>query len=296
MNQSLDNISISEIVTQTKHLELKARKLVNDSLQNNYKSSFRGLGMEFAEVRPYYPGDNVRDIDWNVTARMNEPFIKTFSEERELTTYFIIDISESGNFGSIQSKRRIMAELTALLGFTAFFANDKVGLILSSDIIEKTIPPMHNYSNILRIIRDVFYFQAKSPKTNLNKIFKRAYNLIKKKSIIFILSDFFDTDYEHALGTLAKKHEVIPLIIRDQLEKSFSYNSLFPIITELQDMETGKQKLVNLTNPSLTNNEEFSSDYKKIFKKLTLEYSEIDANSDYVKVLERLLHNHAHHR
>lgn len=296
MEQSLDTIPISEIVSQTKHLELKARKLVNDSLQNDYKSSFRGLGIEFSEVRAYLPGDNVRDIDWNVTARMNEPFIKTFSEERELTTYFIVDISASEDFGSQISKRRIMAEVTALLGFTAFFANDKVGLILSSDTIEKTIPPIHNYSNILRIIRDVYYYSAYSPKTNLDQIFRRAYNLIKKKSIIFIISDFFDNNYEHALGTLTKKHEVIPIIIKDPLEQNFSIKTLFPIITELEDMENGTHKLINLSQHSLIKDQDFTNNYKKIFKKLALEYAEISVNSDIVKVIEQLLKRHTHHR
>ncbi|MGL4677653.1 MAG: DUF58 domain-containing protein [Brevinema sp.] len=288
----MENISISEIVTQTKHLEIKARKMVNSSLQSDYKSSFKGRGMEFDEVRSYIPGDNVRDIDWNVTARMNEPFVKVFIEERELQVYFIVDISTSENFGSTKSKRHVMAEITALLGFTSFFANDKSGLILTSDRIEKIVPPAHNYSNILRIIRDVFYYQAQSSSTNLQLVFNHVNQLIKKKSIIFILSDFFDTSYEHSLGTLAKKHEVIPIVIKDTLEQKFTIPSLLPIIIELEDMESGHRSVHNLSQNSLTHEEDFRSQYQRLFRKLGLEYAEIDNSSNYVTVIDKILRRH----
>ncbi len=290
------DIPISEIVAQTKHLEIKARKMVNSSLQSDYKSSFRGRGMEFDEVRSYIHGDNVRDIDWNVTARMNEPFVKTFTEERELLTYFIVDISSSEDFGSVKSKRHIMAEITALLGFTAFFANDKTGLILVSDQIEKIIPPTRNYSHMLRIIRDVFYYQSLSPLTNLDVVFRKANHLIKKKAVIFVLSDFFDSSYEHALGTLAKKHEVIPIVVRDPLEQSFSSPFSLPIITELEDMETGESKLSSITKKSLTDEDFFATQYKKIFRKLALEHAEVDASTDYVKTIDKLLRRHTARR
>lgn len=292
----IENISISEIVAQTKHLEIKARKMVNSSLQSDYKSSFKGRGMEFDEVRSYTPGDNVRDIDWNVTARMNEPFIKTFIEERELQTYFIADISASSNFGSSKSKRHIMAEITALLGFTSFFANDKTGLILASDRIEKIVPPVRNYSNILRIIRDVFYYPPSSSKTNLDIIFRQAHHLIKKKAIIFILSDFFDDSYERALGTLTKKHEVIPIVIKDPVEKSFVSPSSLPLIVELEDMESGQKILKTLNKNSLTQEDLFTDQYQYIFRKLGLEYGEIDATSDSLKVIDRLLRLHTKRR
>lgn len=287
-----NKISISEIVAQTKHLEIKARKMVNSSLQSDYKSSFKGRGMEFDEVRAYVPGDSVRDIDWNVTARMNEPFIKVFTEERELQVYFIADISASENFGSNKSKRHIMAELIALLGFTSFFANDKTGLILGSDHIEKIIPPAHNYSHILRIIRDVFYYQAESPKTNLNQIFRHVNQLIKKKSIIFILSDFFDTSYEHTLGTLAKKHEIIPLVIKDPLEKEFKNPSFLPVLVELEDMESGERSVHRLGKNSLTDDEYMSNQYQRVFKKLGLEYAEISDSTNHLKVIDRILRRH----
>ncbi|MGL5955802.1 MAG: DUF58 domain-containing protein [Brevinema sp.] len=288
----VENISISEIVAQTKHLEIKARKMVNSSLQSDYKSSFKGRGMEFDEVRSYIPGDNVRDIDWNVTARMNEPFVKVFIEERELQVYFIADISASENFGSTKSKRHIMAEITALLGFTSFFANDKSGLILTTDRIEKIVPPAHNYSNILRIIRDVFYYQAQSLSTNLALVLNNVNQLIKKKSIIFILSDFFDTSYEHALGTLTRKHEVIPIVIKDPIEQKFTNPSFFPVIVELEDMESGQRSIHKLSQDSLTNAEYFCSQYQNIFRKLGLEYAEINDSSNYVKVIDKILRRH----
>ncbi|MGL4394808.1 MAG: DUF58 domain-containing protein [Brevinema sp.] len=288
MSYHIGDIPISEIVAQTKHLELKARKLVSDSLQSDYKSSFRGRGMEFDEVRAYTHGDNVRDIDWNVTARMNEPFIKTFIEERELTTYFIVDISGSTNFGQQQSKRRTMAELTALLGFTAFYANDKVGLILGSDSVEKIVKPAHNYSNILRIIRDVYYHQASSPRTNLDQLFRSAYNMIKKKAIIFVISDFIDTNYEQALANLAKKHDVIPLVVSDKLEQEFSFASLLPAMAEIEDLETGETLSVSF-NKTLLNTKQTVSRYQKLFKKLSLDHAEVNAETDCLKIIDRLL-------
>ena len=292
MAENIENISISEIVAQTKHLEIKARKMVNSSLQNDYKSSFKGRGMEFDEVRAYTPGDSVRDIDWNVTARMNEPFVKTFIEERELQTYFIVDISASGDFGSIKSKRHIMAEITALLGFTSFFANDKTGLILVSDQIEKIVPPIRNYSHILRIIRDVFYYPSSSKATNLNNVFRKANLLIKKKAIIFVLSDFFDNSYEHALGTLSKKHEIIPIVIKDPIESNFTSPYSFPIIAELEDMESGQTILRTLSKKSITDSNSFTDQYKRIFRKLGLEHAEIDASSDYLRIIDKLLRKH----
>ncbi len=289
----MQEISISEIVAQTKHLELKARKMVNSSLQSDYKSSFKGRGMEFDEVRAYVPGDNVRDIDWNVTARMNEPFVKVFIEERELQVYFLADISASGNFGGAKSKRHLMAEITALLGFTSFFANDKSGLILSSDKIEKVVPPTHNYSNILRIVRDVFYHQGLSSKTDLNRVFRSANQMIKKKSIIFILSDFFDSNYEQALGMLVKKHEVIPIVIQDNLELNFHNSSPFPVIVNLEDMETGRHRIHRLTQSSITDYEHFQSQYRRTFRKLGLEYAEISESSNYLLIIDRILRRHA---
>ncbi len=287
------NIPISEIVAQTKHLEIKARKMVNSSLQSDYKSSFKGRGMEFDQVRSYIHGDNVRDIDWNVTARMNEPFVKVFIEERELQVFFVADISASENFGSTKSKRHIMAEITALLGFTSFFANDKSGLILTTDNIEKIVPPAHNYSNVLRIIRDVFYYEPTSQKTNLDLVFRNINQLIKKKSIIFILSDFFDTSYEKALGTLAKKHEIIPIVIKDPIEQHFSNPSSLPIIVELEDMETGATSVRSLTRESITDAVEISNQYQRIFRKLGLEYAEVSDSSDHVKIIDRILRRHS---
>ncbi|MDK2817876.1 MAG: DUF58 domain-containing protein [Spirochaetota bacterium] len=295
MAENIEKFSISEIVAQTKHLAIKARKMVNSSLQSDYKSSFKGRGMEFDEVRAYTPGDNVRDIDWNVTARMNEPFIKTFIEERELQTYFIVDISASGDFGSVKSKRHLMAEITALLGFTSFFANDKTGLILSSDKIEKIIPPMHNYSHILRIIRDVFYHPSTSKKTDLNNVFRKANHLIKKKAIIFILSDFFDDSYEHALGTLSKKHEIIPIVITDPIEQNFTSPYILPIIAELEDMESNQTILRTLGKNSITDSNTFTLQYNRIFRKLGLVHATIDSSSNYLKIIDQILRKHTKH-
>lgn len=290
------NISIAEIVAQTKHLEITARKLVNDSLQSDYKSSFRGRGMEFDEVRAYSFGDDVRDIDWNVTARMNEPFIKTFIEERRLTTFFLTDISESQASGAKKSKRTLMAEITALLGFTSFFANDNTGLVMFSDNIEKIIPAKHSHPNLLRIIRDVYYYQGKSKKTCLDKALRGAASMLKKKAVIFLLSDFFDSDYEQALGILSKKHEVIPLVLLDKNEEKFSFPSFQPIISSLEDMESGQSQLVSLSGKSITSLKTTQTRYRTIFKKLGLHYAEIFLDSPYLTVIDKVLKRHGNLR
>lgn len=286
---TIDGLSIAEIVAQTKHLEITARKLVSDHLQSNYKSSFRGRGMEFDEVRAYTFGDDIRDIDWNVTARMSEPFVKTFIEERRLTTFFLADISASHSFGTVKSKRSLMAEITALLGFTSFFANDNTGLIMFSEDIEKVVPAAHSHPGLLRIIRDVFHYEAKSKKTNLNKALRGAASMLKKKAVIFVLSDFFDTGYYQALGILSRRHEVIPIVLRDMGEEKMPFAGIQPIITELEDLESGESRLVSLTGGAFARLNSYKKEYQNTFRKLGLDYAEISSSSPILPAIERLL-------
>ncbi|MGL5722065.1 MAG: DUF58 domain-containing protein [Brevinema sp.] len=286
---NVGDISIADIVAQTKYLEITARKLVSETLQSDYKSSFRGRGMEFDEVRSYSFGDDVRDIDWNVTARMNEPFIKTFIEERRLTTFFLVDVSSSHNFGTAASKRSVMAEITALLGFTSFFANDNTGLILFSDDIVKVVPATHSHPHLLRIIRDVYFHQAESQKTNLNQALRAASAMLKKKAVIFVISDFFDQNYSQAMGILSRRHELIPIVIRDKGEEKNPITSVFPIITELEDLETGETQFVSLNRDKLAHMRPYIEEYRSTFKKLGLHYAEIFTGSPILPAIKKIL-------
>ncbi len=288
-------IPIQQIISKVKHLEIRARKIVQDTLSSEYHSVFKGRGIEFNEVRNYFPGDDVRDIDWNVTARMNEPYVKTYIEERQLTVIFAVDVSASGYFGSGKSKREIMAEAVALLGFASFFNNDKAGLILFSEDIEKVIPPRKNYSHLLRIIRDTWYYEAGHKGTSLTRSFGSIHSLLKKKAIIFILSDFMDTGYEKPLLGLSKKHETIPIVASDPLEEKLSLPLTLkqrfplPVLFDIEDMETEKQKTIDLESSQATEIEKYRKYYRNIFKKLSLDYTEINSEMDYFKRIELML-------
>jgi uncharacterized protein (DUF58 family) len=291
--------SIQQIISRVKHLEIRARKLVEDSLSSEYHSVFKGRGIEFNEVRNYLPEDDVRDIDWNVTARMNEPYIKTYIEERQLTVIFAVDVSASSYFGSGKSKREVMAEVAALLGFASFFNHDKAGLFLFSDDVEKAISPRRDYSHLLRIIRDVWYYEPLKRSTNLESSFRNMLNMLKKKAIIFILSDFLDTNYEKPLLGLSRKHEVIPIVVHDSMEQHLRRPSLkgwrnniwktLPILADLEDMELKTTETISLSGKTASEIYRFQNYYRKLFKKLGLDYAEINNQIDYFKTIELLL-------
>lgn len=290
-------IPINQIISRVKHLEIRARKLVQDSLSSEYHSVFKGRGIEFNEARNYLPGDDVRDIDWNVTARMNEPFVKTYIEERQLTVLFAVDISASNYFGSIKSKREMMAEVSALLGFASFFNNDRAGLVLFSSDIEKVIPPQQNYSHLLRIIRDTWYYEAANRGTSLAKSFQSIYSMLKKKAILFILSDFLDAGYEKALLGLSRKHEVIPIVVSDSLEErivpennfKIPFLSKLPVLLDIEDSELKSSRTIDIQHARETDIEKYRNYYRKVFKRLALDYAEINNTMDYFKTIEKLL-------
>ncbi|MGC8765908.1 MAG: DUF58 domain-containing protein [Brevinematia bacterium] len=285
------DIPIQQIISQVKHLEIKARKLIEDTLLSEYHSVFKGKGIEFHETRNYLPGDDIRDIDWNVTARMNEPFVKTYIEERQLTIIFALDISNSNSFGVLKSKRQKMAEIVAFLGFTALFNNDRVGLVLFSNDIERYIPPKKKYSHLLRIIRDSWYYNGKNKTTSLSKSFKSIFELFKKKAVIFILSDFLDKGYEKNLLSLAKKHDVIAIVVNDFFEKELSLNlnnipfaNYLKIMLELKDSETERTDIIKLDKTYTTRIKAFQDYYRSIFKKCGLDYAEVDTSDNLLPV------------
>lgn len=236
-----------EILKKVRKVEIKTRRLSDNIFGGEYHSTFKGRGMTFSEVRPYQYGDDIRNIDWNVTARYNEPFVKVFEEERELTLMLMVDVSGSELFGTMnQFKSEIITEIAATLAFSALQNNDKTGLILFSDTVELYIPPKKGKSHVLRIIRELIEFQPKSKKTNISKAFEFLSQVLKKKAIVFILSDFMDKGYEKPIQIAAKKHDVTGIRIYDQKETTLPNLGYITV----KDAETGELILVNTASKS----------------------------------------------
>ena len=237
-----------ELLKKVRKIEIKTRRLSDHIFGGEYHSTFKGRGMTFSEVRQYQFGDDVRTIDWNVTARYNEPYIKVFEEERELTMMLMVDVSGSEHFGTTnQFKKDIITEVSATMAFSALQNNDKAGLILFSDQIELYIPPKKGKSHVLRIIRELLEFKPKSNKTNLAGALKFLSSVMKKKAIVFVLSDFIDEDYEKTLKISGNKHDVTGIRIYDEREESIPNLGM----VQMQDAETGKVSLVNTQSKSV---------------------------------------------
>lgn len=246
-----------EILKQVKKLEITTKQLVDGLITGNYHSVFKGQGIEFSEIRDYRPGDDVRAIDWKVTARLNHPYIKEFIEERDLQVYFVIDMSGSGSFGSNISKKQKGLELAASLMFAALRNNDKVGAFLFTDKIEKFIPARKGRKHILKVLSTLVGFLPKSSKTDLTNILAQISKIVKRRSILFIISDFYDrNEFFKPLKILRNRHDVIALSIKDVREKEIPNVGLI----ELEDEETGEQILVN------TSDEKFRNSYVKLIQ------------------------------
>ena len=231
-----------ELFKKVRRIEIKTRRLSDHIFSGEYHTSFKGKGMSFSEVRQYQYGDDVRAIDWNVTARYNEPYIKVFEEERELTLMLMVDVSGSQDFGSSDNfKRDIVTEIAATLAFSATTNNDKIGLILFSDQIELFIPPKKGKSHILRIIRELIQFQPKSFKTNIGQALEYLSKVMKKKAIVFVLSDFMTKDYQRVLQIAAKRHDVTGIKVYDQREQDLT-NIGYVL---MQDAESNETMYVN---------------------------------------------------
>lgn len=234
-----------ELLKKVRQIEIKTRGMVNQIFSGEYHSVFKGRGMEFSEVREYQFGDDIRTIDWNVSARFNHPFVKVFEEERELTVMLLVDFSRSGNFGSVkQMKNEVAAEICAVLAFSAIKNNDKVGLILFTDRIEVFVPPKKGKSHILRIIRELISFDAKGRATSIKQALEYFNHVNKKRSIAFLISDFIDDGYDKILKIISKKHDVIAVELSDPREESLPNVG----IIKLRDAETGKERWVDTGN------------------------------------------------
>lgn len=276
-----------ELLKQVKQIEIRTRGIVNDVFSGEYHSVFKGRGMEFAEVREYQIGDDVRSIDWNVSARFGHPFIKIFEEERELTVMLLVDLSGSLVFGSIdKTKQQIAAEISAILTLSALKNNDKVGLILFTDQIEKFIPPKKGKSHSLRIIREVLSFEPQGNKTNLKSALEYFNHAIKKKAIVFLISDFFDTGYEKILRIVGKKHDLIGIVLSDPREKEIIGSGLI----KFRDAETGSIRYVDTDSRDFQINfretqKRFNNYRRQLFITSRLDSIEIQSGGSYIKPL-----------
>ena len=276
-----------ELLKQVRQIEIRTKGLVNQVFSGEYHSVFKGRGMEFSEVREYQFGDDIRNIDWNVTARFGHPYIKIFEEERELTVILMVDLSGSLMFGSVaKTKQRIAAELSAILAFSALKNNDKVGLILFTDKIEKFVPPRKGRKHVLRIIREVLSFEPEGKSTNIRAALEYMNNAIKKKSIAFLISDFMDEGYEKILRIVGRKHDLIGIVLDDRREKEIPNLGLI----KLADAETGVERWIDTSSrrvreKMIFNRKEKEKIRNSIFIKSRLDKIEVTTGSNYIQPL-----------
>jgi uncharacterized protein (DUF58 family) len=276
-----------ELLKKVRQLEIRTRGVVNQVFSGEYHSVFKGRGMEFSEVREYQFGDEIRTIDWNVTARLDHPYVKVFEEERELTVMLLVDMSGSQFFGSQTAlKRDIAAELSAILAFSAMKNNDKVGAILFTDQIEKFIPPRKGRSHALRIVRELLSFEPHRKTTSLNSVLEYLNHIQKKRSIVFLISDFMDSGYDSALRIVGKRHDLIGVVLKDPHEVDLPDVGLIT----LKDAETGSQRWIDTHDKKVQSGyrtylDAVQKNRRSLFVKSKLDSVEIPLDKPYMKPL-----------
>lgn len=277
-----------ELIKRIRRLEITTRKVVSALLAGAYHSVFKGRGMAFSEVRQYHPGDEVRTIDWNVTARMNDAYVKVFTEERELTVMLVVDVSASEEFGSKRSKAEVAAEVVAQIAFSAIANSDRVGLVLFSDQIEKVVPPRKGRKHVLRVVSDILSYQPKGKGTNLAAGLTWLSHAARRKTVTFLISDFLTQGYEQSMRIVSRKHDLVPVVVFDPFEEMFPSLGL----AELEDPETGERWLIDTANPRIRGR--FAQEMKKrreertrLFRKLQLDHVELKAGEDHSLALQR---------
>lgn len=281
-----------ELLQKVRRIEIRTAHIVDDMLSGQYHSAFKGQGMEFDEVRPYQPGDDIRAIDWNVTARYNAPYVKLFHEERELTVVLLVDFSASQGIGTQgQLKRELIAELGATLALSAIRNNDKVGMIGFTDEIEKVVPARKGTRHVLRVIRELLYCQPIGSGTDIAKALEHLNRTHKRRSVIFLISDFQDVGYENLLRITRRKHDIIPIVVGDRREFELPNVGLI----ELMDSETGEMVVVDTSN--LGNRRaytkqarELAESRNKLFGKMNMDSIDLLAGEDFVEPLRRFFH------
>ena len=284
-----------EILSKVRFIEITTSRLVNTLFAGEYHSVFKGRGMEFDEVREYDPQDDIRDIDWNVTARMGHPYTKKFVEERELTVIFLVDASFSGQYGTKgKTKAELIAEMGALLAFSAVKNNDRVGLIIFSDQVEKYVPPKKGRFHVLRVVREILTFRPKHRATNIRVALKTLNDVVTKHATVFLFSDFMDDDYKTLLKISNKKHDVIAVVVEDPTEKEFP--ALHSMV-ELEDAETGERFVLGgAKNFQKRFHEEWErrkEERDKIFTSVGLDRIEIETGKPYIQALVRFFKTRA---
>ena len=278
----------SELLKKVRQIEIKTRGLSRNIFAGQYHSAFKGRGMAFSEVREYQYGDDIRDIDWNVTARYNKPYVKVFEEERELTVMLLVDVSASQDFGThLSVKRDVVTEIAATLAFSAIQNNDKIGVIFFSDKIEKFIPPKKGKKHILYIIRELINFQAESPKTDMGMALKFLTNAIKKRCTTFMISDFIDVkDYYNALTIANRKHDIVALQVYDSLETQLPSVGLMKIL----DAETGSEYWIDTSSRKVRQTykdwlQKQQDSMQTSFNRSKVDSVSVRTDEDYVKAL-----------
>lgn len=262
-----------ELLKQLRAIEIRTSRLANEQLSGTYSSVFKGQGLSFREVRAYNPGDDVRWIDWNVSARNNEAFVKVFVEEREMTVMLVVDLSRSEQWGTRRaSKARVAAEICALCAFSAIKNNDRVGLVLATDEIEKLVPPKKGDKHVMRVVREVLGHEPRGVGTNLSLALETLVKVAKRKSVAFVVSDFFASGYERALSLAGAKHDVIPVVLSDPRDEELPDVGL----ASFEDLETGEEVVVDTSDPAVRAHyakvmKQLRMEREKLFKKLALD-------------------------
>lgn len=285
----MDSLEVlnDDILAKIKGIQMKAKHLVSDTFAGDYLSAFKGRGMEFEEVREYTPGDDIRKIDWNVTARTGQPYIKTYRDERELTVLFVVDVSASAHFGTSEKfKNEVAAEITALLAYAALRNNDKIGLVIFSDHVEHYIPPRKGKGHVWRLIRDILTFKSAAKSTDIVVPLDFLNKVLNKKTIVFLISDFQTDGFSKELQTISKRHDVTAISIKDERELSMPNIGYI----EFEDAETGEYILVNTSDKKFLAN--FTKEGKKdakamknFFRSSGIEFVDLLTDSSYVDTL-----------
>lgn len=284
-----------ELIRRIRKLEIATRRVVSSVLSGQYHSVFKGRGMAFSEVRQYQAGDEVRTIDWNVTARMNDAYVKVFTEERELTVMLLVDVSASGGFGSHErSKSEIAAEVAAQIAFSAIANNDRVGLILFSDRVEKTVPPRKGRSHVLRLVTDILSNRPVGRETDLTVPLTYLSHVSKRKTVAFLISDFLAGGYEQALRIVARKHDLVPVVVMDPFEEKLPALGLI----DLEDPETGRRLTVDTSDARVRDRfqrymAQRREERLRLFQKLKLDSVELRAHEEYGQSLQKFFRTRA---
>lgn len=280
-----------ELLKALRKIEITSTRLANEQqLSGNYKSVIKGQGLAFQEVRQYQEGDDVRAIDWNVSARMTEPYIKVFAEEREMTVMLLVDLSQSGLFGTqTMSKRRLSTEVAAVCAFSAIAHNDRVGLIAMSDEVEKVVPPQKGRKHGMRVLREILETVPKRRGTDLSSGLETLMHVAKRRTVTFLLSDFFDDDYDRSLALAAAKHDLIPIVLTDPRDSELPDVGL----ARFEDLETGEDLLVDTSSAKVRRYysehiENLRLKQKNIFRRLGLDHAIVSTAEPYMKPLRDL--------